>query len=326
MGADSFFYVPEMVREITPFSDAKALWRLYRIFRDQKPDVIHAHSSKAGFLSRVAAWAAGVKRVYYSPRGYSFLQSDRSDFSRGLYSFLERSASKIGEVVAVSESEASLARGLGAPKVRVVRDAYLGDIPDISDRAQKPDVKEILVCACGRLSFARNPEAFLRLAKLLTDARASLRCLWIGGGELQPSVEKLLKELDMAGKLELSGWVPHDKALRAMARADIFVHYSRWEGLPNTVLEAMACGLPVVASDVVGNRDLIRPGENGYLVSTEAELLERTLELADQPELRARLGASGRAMVQAEFSRERMLGEIAGLYASGERIGVSGVM
>lgn len=313
-----FFYVPEMVRAPSPLLDLKALGRLYRIFRERRPDIVHAHSSKAGFLARLAAWAAGVPRVYYSPRGYSFLQTDISAFSRGLYSLLERLASRVGEVVAVSESEAALARALGA-RVRVVRDAYLGNV---TGNETRPEANAgVVVCASGRASFARHPEAFVRLAQRLTHSRSGLRCLWVGGGELQPLMEEMIRDLDLEGKLELTGWLPHEEALRRLAAADVFVHYSRWDAIPNTVLEAMALGLPVVASDIPANRELIRSGENGFLAAGETELLERTLQLADDPKLRARMGATGRAAVEKRYSRRRLLEEISKLYGLREGLG-----
>ena len=132
-----------------------------------------------------------------------------------------------------------------------------------------------MVCASGRLSFARHPEAFVRLAQRLSDARNGVKCVWIGGGELQPLVEEMIRDLGLAGRLEVTGWLPHREALRRLARSDILVHYSRWDAIPNAVIEAMACGLPVVASDIPGNRGLIVPGENGLLAATEIELLER---------------------------------------------------
>ncbi|OGR97393.1 MAG: hypothetical protein A2V88_07175 [Elusimicrobia bacterium RBG_16_66_12] len=316
-GAAHFFHVPEMVREIAPLSDLRALWRLYRLFRQERPDIVHAHSSKAGFLARVAAWAAGVERIYYSPRGYSFLQTDNSAFVQWAYRLLERFASLFGTVVAVSESEAVLARGLGASGVRVVRDAYLGEAvgpsPTKSGRGTSSPYGSV-VCASGRLSFARHPEAFVRLAQRLTDARNGVKCVWIGGGELLPVMEEMIRDLGLTGKLEVTGWLPHREALRRLADSDVLVHYSRWDAIPNAVIEAMACGLPVVASDIPGNRGLIAPGENGLLAATEIEFLEKTLQLIDDPKLAARLGAKGRAVVKAEYSRQRLLGELSELY------------
>lgn len=311
-GASRFFYVPEMVREISPLSDWKALRRLYRLFREQRPDIVHAHSSKAGFLARLASWAAGVGRVYYSPRGYSFLQTDNSPFARRAYRLLERFASMFGEIVAVSESEADLARELGAANVLVVKDAYLGGArPAAGARAKR---RAAVVCASGRLAFARHPEAFARLAQRLTDARNDVRCVWIGGGELEPLLKEMALDMGLTGKLEVTGWLAHEEALRRLSEADVLVHYSRWDSIANAVLEAMALGLPVVASDIPGNRGLIRPGETGFLAADEMELLDRTLQLIDEPTLAARLGGAGRAVVAAEYSRERLIEEISELY------------
>lgn len=313
-GAAHYFHVPDMVRHISPLTDLRAFMRLYRLFREHRPDIVHAHSSKAGFLARLAARAAGVKRIYYSPRGYSFLQTDNSPLVQGAYRLLERFASKFGEVVAVSESEAVLARGLGAKNVRVVRDAYLGEALAQGEAVKKSNERAKVVCASGRLTFARHPEAFVRLAQRLTDARNGVKCVWIGGGEIQPLMEEMILDLGLAGRLEVTGWLPHEEALRRLAGADVLVHYSRWDAIPNAVLEAMALGLPVVASDIPGNRGLIVPGENGFLAATEIELLERTLELVDDRKLAARLGAKGRAVVSAEYSRERLLRELSELY------------
>lgn len=313
-GAAHFVHVPEMVRHIAPLSDLRAFLKLYRLFRERRPDVVHAHSSKAGFLARLAAWAAGVKRIYYSPRGYSFLQTDNPPFIQTAYRLLERFASLFGEVVAVSESEAVLARGLGAKNVRVVRDAYLGEALAEREEDVRPRERAVVVCASGRLTFARHPEAFVRLAQRLTDARNGVKCVWIGDGEIRPLMEEMILDLGLTGKLEVTGWLPHREALRRLADADVLVHYSRWDAIPNAVLEAMASGLPVVASDIPGNRGLIIPGENGLLAATEIELLERTLQLVDDRKLAARLGAKGRAVVRAEYSIERLIRELSELY------------
>ncbi|MFA5139670.1 MAG: glycosyltransferase family 4 protein [Elusimicrobiota bacterium] len=309
-GASRFHHVPEMVREISPLSDLRAFWKLYRLFRQTRPDLVHAHSSKAGFLARVAGWLARAPRIYYSPHGYAFLQTDSPPLKRTLYRWLEWSVSWIGKIIAVSYSEAALARGLTS-RVHVVRDAYLGESPDERERGANPDV---VFCTLGRMSYARNPEAFVRLARGLALARAKVRCVWIGAGELEPEVRRLAQSLRLEPVLELTGWLPHARALEALRRADVLVQFSRWEGLPNSVLEAMACGLPVLASDIPGNRELVRPDETGLLAPTEEDLLRQALILAGDPALRRRMGANGRDIVKRDFTRERLLREITAVY------------
>jgi len=310
-GAKAAHHLPEMTREISPARDLRALRRLRALLREHRPDVVHAHSSKAGILARAAARAAGVSRVFYSPHGYGFLMQDRSGAERALYRLLERAAARAGETVAVSPSEAELARRLaGGRPVHVVCDAYLGGFPERAAHDGR------VVGACGRMTYARNPDAWVLLAQRLTDSRNGVKCVWIGGGEDEPAARAHLTNMNLASKVEVTGWLPADAARERLRGVDVFTHYSRWDAMPNAVLEAMACGLPVVASDIPGNRDLVEDGETGFLVKSEVELLERCQQLLDDEPLRARLGAAGRERVRRDFSRERMLGDLARLYSA----------
>lgn len=309
-GAKSFFHVPELTREISPASDLKALSRLKEIFKAEKPDVVHLHSSKAGFLGRLAAKTAGVKKIFYSPHGYGFLQQDRSGAARGLYKSLERMVSGIGEIVAVSPSEAALAEELckGKP-LHTICDGYLGE----NDASLDPH-EGTVVGGCGRLTAARDPDAFVNLCQRLTDSRNNLRCVWIGGGEQESSVRTHLENMNMLSKVEVTGWLSAEAAQEKLRGLDIFVHYSRWDGLPNAVLEAMAHGLPVVASDIPANRDAVVDGQTGFIAKNEVALLELCLKLVDDAKLRRELGEAGRRRVAQEFSHEQSLRRLSDLY------------
>ena len=306
-GASMAYFVPEMTREISPALDAAALSKLRRLFAEHRPDVVHAHSSKAGVLARAAAASTGIKRVFYSPHGYGFLMKDRSAASRTLYRAVEKALARVGETIAVSPSEAAEARRLSSRPVHVVPDAYLGDFPE---RLPHDD---LVVGSCGRLTAARDPDAWVLLAQRLTDSRNGLRMTWIGGGEDEARVRVNLENMNLTAKTELTGWLPAEEARRRLAGVDILVHYSKWDALPNAVIEAMAAGAAVVASDIPGNRDAV--GDAGVLVKSEVELLEACQRLIDRPDERRRLGEAGRARVRREFSRERQLAELSRLYA-----------
>ncbi len=307
-GAREAYHVPEMTREISPALDAAALRRLRRLFAEHRPDVVHAHSSKAGVLARAAAASTGVKRVFYSPHGYGFLMKDRSAASRTLYRAVEKAMARLGETIAVSPSEAAEARRLSSRPVHVVPDAYLGDFP-----APLPH-DGLVVGSCGRLTAARDPDSWVLLAQRLTDSRNGVRMTWIGGGEDEPRLRTHLENMNLAGKADITGWLPAEEARRRVAGVDLFVHYSKWDALPNAVIEAMAAGAAVVASDIPGNRDAV--GDAGVLVSNEVELLEACQRLIDDPAERRRLGDAGRERVRREFSRERQLAELSRLYAA----------
>lgn len=308
-GAERAFLVPELTRELSPGRDLRAFLRLLELFKAERPDVVHLHCSKAGFLGRIAAWLADVPRIYYSPRGYNFLMRDRGALTRALYKLLERSVSWIGDIVAVSPSEAQYARTLSA-RVHLAPDPYWPELPAPKAEAKRD---EILVGACGRLTFARNPEAFVRLAQQLTDSRNGLKCVWIGDGELGERVREMIRDMNLSARLEVTGWLAPEEARERLRKLDVLVHFSRWEGLPNAVIDAMAAGVPVVASDVPGNRDAV--GETGVIVKDELELLEKTLELVDDPDRRRKLGAAARARVESEFSKKRVFETLERLYA-----------
>ncbi|MBI3548570.1 MAG: glycosyltransferase family 4 protein [Elusimicrobia bacterium] len=316
-GAVKTVHIPEMVREISPIRDVKALFSLYRLFKNEKPDVVHAHSSKAGFLARWAALLARVPRIYYSPRGYSFQMSDRNGISRALYKILEWSVSWIGEIVAVSSSEAVLAVPLARPKhVHVVQDPYLGKLPALAARGEngKDGIK---IGACGRLTYARNPVAFVKLAQRVTDSRNGVRLEWIGDGELAGAAKEMIRDMNLANRLEVTGWLDRADVEKRLLGMDIFVHYSRWEGLPGAVLEAMAAGLPVVASDIPGNRDAVVHLETGFLARSEVEALEFVLKLIDDPDIRRRMGEAGRRRVEKDFTVDATLSSLKRLYKIG---------
>lgn len=309
-GAKNAYYLPKMTREISPAADLAALAELRALFARHRPDVVHAHSSKAGVLARAAAKAAGIKTIYYTPHGYGFLQKDRSAASRLLYKTVEKAASLIGTVIACAPGEAAAAKALGAT-VTTVCDAYLGEFGD-------PVAHDgVAVGSCGRLTYARDPDAWILLAQRLTDSRNGLKCFWIGGGEDEARARVLLENMNLAGRAEITGWLPAPAARERMRALDLFVHYSRWDALPNAVLEAMAAGLPVVASDNTGNRDAVVDGVTGFIVKSEVELLERCQQLVDDAPLRLKLGAAGRERVRREFSRERLLAELSRLYEAG---------
>jgi glycosyltransferase involved in cell wall biosynthesis len=194
--------------------------------------------------------------------------------------------------------------------VHTVCDAYLGEF-------REPLTHDgLAVGSCGRLTYARNPDAWVLLAQRLTDSRNGLKCLWIGGGEDEPRIRTQLENMNLTARVALTGWVASEQARERLRSLDLFVHYSRWDALPNAVLEAMAAGLPVVASNNSGNRDAVVDGVTGFIVKNEVELLERCQSLIDDKALRLKLGAAGRERVRREFSRDRMISELSRLYTA----------
>jgi hypothetical protein len=293
-----------------------AFWKLYRLMKREKPDVVHAESSKAGVLARAAAWLAGVPRIYYSPHGYGFQQTDAGALGRAFYWCVEKAFSWIGNIVANSEGEAAQARRLSWGKeVFQVRNLFV--MEDAPPRPAAVESGLVLVGALGRLSRARNPEAFVRMAESLAKTHPNARFVWIGGGELEAEFRGLVARSGLGDKFEVTGHVSREAVLEKLASLDVFVHYSLWEGgAPIALHEAMFFAKPVIASNISGNVDLVIPGRTGLLAGSEDELLRHAERLVESAELRAELGRNAKTFLQTEVSIEKSMAALERLYSA----------
>lgn len=302
-GVDSI-HLP-MRRALSPLSDLRALLQLWRELRRLRPDIVHLHSSKAGALGRLLSLVLRSPRWFFSPHGLSFLQSADTDRVHRPFLFLERVLALMPvRFIACSASEAELIRRYLKVSAEVVNNGI--DVEAVPNKAG--DGTPLTVGSAGRLSLARNPRLFARIAA--NPALAGLSFRWIGGGEADD-----VQALQAAG-VEVSGWLPRGQALSALSRLDIYVQTSLWEGMPVAVLEAMAAGLPAVVSDVVGNRDLVADGVNGFVAGQEHEFVQRIAELARDAQLRRRMGESGREAARTRYSVEAMMRSLYRVYAS----------
>jgi glycosyltransferase involved in cell wall biosynthesis len=281
-----------MQRHIRPSSDLAAFVRLYGWLRRLRPDVVHTHSSKAGFLGRFAACAAGVPRLFHTPHGYPFLMHDRT---AGFYSACERLTRLTGATtIAVSNAEAASARSV-SDRILVVLNGV--DIDDNDIKAEE----EPCVVTCGRVSQARGPDRFDELARRMTDVPFH----WIGDGEASPDLRHV----------NPTGWLPRTEALRKVASCAVYLQASNWEGMPLSVMEAMALGRAVVASDIPAHREIIRPGVTGLLARSVPDYEHHIRGLLKDPGLRKRLGREARKQAEAMFCPRRMAEAYARIYA-----------
>jgi glycosyltransferase involved in cell wall biosynthesis len=309
-------YIREMIQPISPFNDLIAFWKLYRLMRREKPGVVHAESSKAGALARAAAWLAGVPRIYYSPHGYSFLQTNAGPIGRAFYWGIEKSLSWIGNIVACSPGEAKRARLLSwGREVFLVRNLFVMDEPPLRARDAKDGT--VLVGALGRLTRARNPEAFMRMAVAVAATHPNARFLWIGGGELEGEFRDLVAKSGIADKFEITGHALRETVLEKLQSLDVFVHYSLWEGgAPIALHEAMSFGKPVVVSNIAGNVDLVTHERTGLLAGDEDDFQRQVARLVESPELRAKLGHDGHDFLKSEVSLKKSMAELERLYSA----------
>jgi glycosyltransferase involved in cell wall biosynthesis len=281
-------------------------WRsLARAVRDFAPDVLHLHSSKAGFIGRFAHHAMRWPcRVFYSPHGLSFLDPERR-VRNAIFKSLEFAAARTGATpVGCGRGEAELLSRLSG------REALLLENP-VDERffdIEGCETNERIVITLGRLSRQKAPDSFAAVARAVRERRPDVRFLWIGDGE--PDYRPVL---DAAG-CEITGWRTREQVMEMLSRANVYLQTSRWEGLPISVIQAMAGGVPCVVNDCIGNRDAVTHGSSG-LVGGSVEALSRlVIELADDTSLRARMSAAARAEARRRFGGAAFRAQVRKLY------------
>ena len=244
------------VRSLNPVKDIKTFFEIKKIVKKVKPDIIHLHSSKSGFIGRMAI-NCKKHTVFYTPHGYSFLKLDDSIIKRKIYYLIE----KIGGLthcttVAVSKGEYETALRLSKRAMYINN----GIILNISKTTPASiNTKSPVICTVGRICYQKNPITFNAIAELLPN----LKFVWIGDGEMRDTLN--------SSNITITGWLPREEAVKHLEAADIFLLPSLWEGLPISLLEAMYAGKPVIVNPVIGNKDVVRHGENGFFAETPEE-------------------------------------------------------
>jgi glycosyltransferase involved in cell wall biosynthesis len=232
----------------TVSAQLRAAGELRRLCRESVPDVIHLHSSFAGGVGAVAL--AGLAPTVYTPHAYSFLgagSSARRRVYRLAEAFVARRASMVG---AVSESEARLARELGARSVEMIPNG----VPELDHPApaRRAANGRPTVVAIGRIVPQRLPAETARILASVADVAT---VAWIGGAGPD---ERLARQVQSLG-VPVTGWLDRDEAVRRLAEATVLLNWSAWDSHPLGVLEAMASNVLVIGSGIDANRDLVGP-------------------------------------------------------------------
>ena len=314
----------EMARAVHPKRDFRALLQLTRLMRRRRYDVIHGHSSKGGFLARIAGWLTGTPAIYTANALY-FLRMPPGA-RRGLYAGLERLAGRFtARFIAVSQSERDVAirERLVAPQKIVVipngveAEAFQRPVharAHIRAELQIP-LDAVVIGTAARLTAQKDPECLVRAVReVVARTRREVFLVWAGDGELAADVRRIVAECGLEQRCRLLGIRRDVRAV--MCAFDIVALTSRYEGMPYVLLEAMALGLPVVATDVVGTRDVVENGVNGYLVPPESPtaVADALLALVNSDTRRGELGERGRRMAAERYTLESMTKRLESLY------------
>jgi len=317
--------VRELVRPVHPWNDCLAWRRLARLFRAQRPDIVHTHSGKAGILGRLAAARAGVPLRIHTIHGPSF-GSFQGPFANALFRAAERYAGKVTThfvVVAEAMKQQYLAAGIGEPE-RYSKIFSGFALEPLLSAASDPQLRGTLGLAAGdvvigtiaRLFKLKGHDDLFAVAPRLVRDCPQIKFLLVGDGLWRGRLERQAVTLGLKEHFVFAGLVPPEAVPRYIGIMDIVAHLSRREGLPRALPQALAAARPVVAYDCDGAREVCLENETGFLLvpGDLPALTERLLCLARDPALRERLGGRGRQFVQERFSVERMVDELHRLY------------
>jgi glycosyltransferase involved in cell wall biosynthesis len=298
-----------MLREINPLRDFEAVRRLSRRFKSLQPDLVCAHSSKAGMLARAAAKLAGVPCIF-TAHGWAFTEGIPQP-KKAIFKTLERAMAPLAtKIVCVSDYDREIAIRAGIKPARLV--TIHNGVPDIDEslRARPRNGDPVRVTMVARFAEQKDQDLLIRAASDLPQIELS----FVGDGPRLASAKALARSLDMESRVRFYG--VQRQVAKILAESQIFVLASNFEGFPLSTLEAMRAGLPVIVSNVGGAGEAIVDGESGFLVSRgDVEILrERLALLLDKPDRRELMGNAARRRYETEFSAGTMVHRTLNLY------------
>jgi glycosyltransferase involved in cell wall biosynthesis len=308
-------------RAINPLKDFLALIEIYRFIKKNNIEIVHTHSSKAGILGRFAARLAKVKIILYTVHGWSF-NDYQPRLLRRLFIWLERICAKFThKIIVVShyDKQKGLDNHIGeANKYSLIRYGidYTEFQPKVQTLRQELGISSnalvIGMVACFKPQ--KSPQDFIMLASLVRDIPKDLRFILVGDGVLGKKVERLISKFNLKKQVILAGWrrdIP-----RLLSIIDVFVLTSLWEGLPISVLEAMASSKPVVATHTGGIQEVVIEGKTGFLIPPRniKEMAKRLVLLLKDENLRRNMGENARQSLNFNFTLTNMVKNTENLY------------
>ncbi len=300
-----------LILPINPLQDILALREIRAVLKKLRPDLVAVHSSKAGILGRIAAHSLSLP-VLLTAHGWNFTPGI-PPVQAGIYRQIERLAGPLAsKIITVSEFDRDLAMSSGiAPANRIVA-VYNGmpDVPtDLRADAGKMPPRLVMV---ARFGAQKDHTTLLRALASLQDRPWTLDL--VGDGPLMAQMQAYATELGISERIRFAG--QRLDVEKILARSQVSLLTTNWEGFPLSILEAMRAGLPVIASDVGGIGEAVQDEETGYLVprGNVDVLRDRLARLLSDPAQRVRLGANARRRYEERFTLEHFVSQTLAVY------------
>jgi glycosyltransferase involved in cell wall biosynthesis len=314
--------IDELVRPVDPPKDSRAFLKLYRLFKSEKYGIVHTHSTKAGFLGRMAAWCAGVPCIVHTIHGVPFEMN--GDYKSRFYINLERAMGLITHCVIcvgdVLRQEVAAWKMMPRRKLCTI---YSGiDLGEYIPQRSSTQVKQELglehvwpIVGCiGRLSEQKAQHYLVDAISHLTEKYPQITLVLVGDGELRSQLDRQICDNGLSSHVLLLG--ERGDIADLLNIFDVYAMSSLWEGVGRALTEAMYWGLPIVATPVNGVKELIHHGVTGVLTPTRnSPALAASIDrLVADPALGRYLGSNARQMAEELMGGEPMIKAIEGIY------------
>ena len=317
--------IPELRRSIHPYKDWKSYRRLIALLKELNPDLVHTHSSKAGVIGRAAAKKLQIP-VVHTIHGAAF-HYGQSSLLRSLYVRAERWAAKRTDhfiTVCDAMTEQYLAERIGTPDRFTTIYSGMEVEPFLTPARSRADVRaelgvepdDLLIGKVARLFPLKGHQHAIEAAERLIPKYPKLKLMFVGDGILREEYQRRIDDAGLSANFIFTGLVPPERIPELIQATDVILHTSEWEGLARVLVQGLLAGKPVVSFDIDGAKEVVIPGETGFLTDFPDidQLTESLAVLIEDAELRERLGVAGREKFTEPFRHETMTQKIREVY------------
>ncbi|WP_298314726.1 glycosyltransferase [uncultured Aquimarina sp.] len=314
-------YKLPILRDISIINDIRSIIKTTRIFKIEKPNIVHAHSAKGGLIARIASLFYPVK-VLHTPQAYSYL-STSNNIKRWFILTIERFLKKINSIL-VASSESELERGIkevGYKKVNT--ELYNNSILPIKDSGKEIKYPihwpEDYICTVGRPSYQKNIEMMVEVIREIKKEIPSIHLVLMGVGEYYPNldkVEKLIVDYNLTTNISLVKWIERTEIFKIISISKLYISTARYEGLPYSIIESLALSKACVVTDCDGNRDLVIDGVNGYVIKNNdiQDMSKKIISLYKNEKLRKKMEESSYELFKKNYDLNDNIFIIESLY------------
>lgn len=295
-------------RNINVFKDINSILKTIKTLKKYQPDIIHAHSAKGGIVGKITGKYLSIP-VLHTPQAYSYLSAS-SKLKANTYLLFEKLFKFSGnKILASSNSEKNRALyDVGYPKERVLLfNNSILPIKNVNELSIEKTWPDEYICSVGRPSYQKNIELMLDALNEIKKQHSSIHLVLMGVGFHSPNlsvVKQKINDLNLSNNITLLDWTNREDIFNIIKHSKLYFSTARYEGLPYSVIESLALGKPIIATDADGNRDLVKDNFNGFIIKNEnlTQLSGAVLKLLTNNELCEEFSVNSKQLFLEKFN------------------------